>query len=156
MLCETCLAIDFKPLDEWDNNLSQIIAKSEDFAFENQIYWAYYLHKNSLKELEQSSRGGCHFCAVLWHSFAQIPESWKPPDSWGVSPMELDIAVDYPIAIGMRREGLKDWRDGAVPQGVARTIEVYYGPHQAVLEIVSNLSSMIPTQIPASSREYSP
>jgi hypothetical protein len=80
----------------------------------------------------------------------------EPPDSWGVSPMELDIAVDYPIAIGMRREGLKDWRDGTVPQGVGRAIEVYYGPHEAVLEIVSNLSGMIPTQIPASSREYSP
>lgn len=99
MLCDTYLAIDLRSLNEWDE-VGHFATNKGNVAFENKQERIYNFLKTSLLEFKQSSTSGCRF---LWHSLAQLP------DSWNVSSVNSAAAPDYLILLSMLwRGGLKD------------------------------------------------
>jgi hypothetical protein len=133
MLCETCLKINFKHLNQWDN-VGHIIADKRNVVFEgDESYSSYYFHKPTIVEL-QLSMSSCHFCAVLWHAFVQ------PPDSWNASYWDLNTTSRHPIILQIWRFGVESRTDRNQPPN--EPIWAYHGSQRAQLEFALNMSGL--------------
>lgn len=147
MICDTCKAIDFLPLDEHrdkadivrDRKNEAFLFTPPDFHNDPEIrQWrdghgtthGYYFHHDTGSALLESAQSGCFLCAVM--SFALFEDS--------VSNSEFDLNLrnmpksQYPVVLAtVLHPDHRHWRVN--PK--CHSIRAYCGTHESKLDIIT-------------------